>query len=247
MVRGLVLGAALAVAIASSFGCGTEPPLDVAPNVDLGRFQGKWYEVARLPRTTQTDCYGTTAFYTMASGGSLQLVHQCNVGSNDGPLNTVTMTATVPNGAVPAKLALDVGTFSGDYWILEVGPNYEYAVVGHPSRAYFWILSRTPALDTGTVSSILERAQKNHFDTSQLQFTPQPPSGERVSSNVPVGDVPPAVSTGCSMSAPTPAAPWPLALAFVALLMRRRKTQQGETEQERQGEMEQEDGKTGRF
>ena len=59
------------------------------------------------------------------------------------------MSATVPDPSAPAKLALDVGGYSGDYWILEVGPNYEYAVVGHPSRLYYWILSRTPTLDAG--------------------------------------------------------------------------------------------------
>jgi apolipoprotein D and lipocalin family protein len=225
MDRRLALrAAALAACLAGVAACGTEPPLDVAPNVDLGRFQGKWYEIARLPRVTQTDCYGTTAFYTMGSGGALQLVHQCNVGSQQGPLNTVAMSATVPNASVPAKLALDVGGYSGDYWILEVGPKYEYAVVGHPSRSYFWILSRTPSLDTGTVAGIIDRAQKNHFDTSQLQFTPQPPAGERVSSDVPVGDVPPAMSTGCSTSAAsTSGGAWSLATVVAAFALRRRR------------------------
>lgn len=199
---------ALAAALASSpvaAGCGSEP-LDVAPGVDLGRFQGKWYEIARLPRATQTDCYGTTAFYSQGSDGALQLVHQCNVGSSDGPLNTVAMTATVPDRSTPAKLALDVGGYSGDYWILEVGPKYEYAVVGHPSRLYYWLLSRTPALDAATTQAVVARAQAAHFDTSQLRYTPQPPAGERVSAPGPVGPVPPAVSTGCSVAVASPAA-----------------------------------------
>jgi apolipoprotein D and lipocalin family protein len=183
-----------------ALGCASEPPLDAAKDVDLSRFQGKWYEIARLPRITQTDCYGTTAFYTAASDGSLQLVHQCNVGSTTGPLNTVTMLATVPNPSVTAKLALSVGGYSGDYWILEVGSNYEYAVVGHPSRSYFWILSRAPTLDPATMQGVLARAESNHFDTTQLEFTPQPPSGERVSSDAPIGPVPPPLQTGCGVS-----------------------------------------------
>ena len=66
------------------------------------------------------------------------------------------MSAKVSDPAVPAKLALDVGGYTGDYWILEVGSNYEYAVVGHPSRLYFWILSRTSTLDTDTLQGILD-------------------------------------------------------------------------------------------
>jgi apolipoprotein D and lipocalin family protein len=188
----------LAGASVAGTGCNSEPALDVAPNVDLSQFQGKWYEIARLPRTTQTNCFGTTAFYTQSADGSLSLVNQCNEGASDGPLTTQAMTATVPDTNVPAKLALDVGGFSGDYWILEVGPNYEYAVVGHPSRLYLWILSRTASLDTGTLSGIVSRAQNNQFDTSKLEFTPQPPEGERDTLSTPEGPVPPAVHTGCS-------------------------------------------------
>jgi hypothetical protein len=93
-----------------------------------------------------------------------------------------------------------VSGFSGDYWILEVGSNYEYAVVGHPSRSYLWILSRTPTLDATTTQAILDRAQANQFDTSRIEYTPQPTTGERVSSDTPIGSIPPAMSTGCSIS-----------------------------------------------
>jgi apolipoprotein D and lipocalin family protein len=204
MKRGwaLALAACVVCAGAASTSCNSEPALDVAPNVDLSQFQGKWYEIARLPRTTQTNCFGTTAFYTMASDGSLSFVNQCNEGAADGPLNTQAMTATVPDSNQPAKLALQVGSFSGDYWILEVGPNYEYAVVGHPSRLYLWILSRTATLDATTLSGVIGRAQSNQFDTSKLEFTPQPPEGERDTMSTPVGPVPPAVHTGCSMAGP---------------------------------------------
>jgi apolipoprotein D and lipocalin family protein len=189
----------------SAFGCTSGPPLDVASNVDLSRFQGKWYEIARLPRTTQTDCHGTTAFYTQASDGSFSFVNQCNVGSATGPLKTVSMTASVPNASVPAKLALDVGGYVGDYWILEVGANYEYAVVGHPSRLYWWVLSRTPSLEASTMQGVIARATSDQFDMSQLQYTPQPPAGERSALTTPEGPIPPALGTGCSMSRARPA------------------------------------------
>jgi apolipoprotein D and lipocalin family protein len=196
-----VLFVALALLIATSVvACQSDPPLEVAPQVDLSQLQGKWYEIARLPRTTEADCHGTTAFYTQAADGSLGLVNQCNIGSPTGKLQTIAMTATVPDNAVPAKLALDVGGYTGDYWILEVGPNYEYTVVGHPSRLYFWILSRTPTLEADVLSGILTRAQGKHFDTSALEYTPQPPAGERNTLDTPQGSVPAGPHAGCAFS-----------------------------------------------
>jgi len=215
-----VFAALAALAILS---CNAEPPLAVASNVDLSRFQGKWYEIARLPRTTQTDCHGTTAFYTQNSDGSLTFVNQCNVGSQTGPMKTLAMAATVPDSNVQAKLALDVGGYVGDYWILEVDSNYQYAVIGHPSRLYFWILSRAPTLDSATVQGIVSRAQSDHFDMSQLEYTPQPPPDDRTTSDTPVGTVPPALTTGCSVSDPAAvgAESAPLWLAVAAIAARR--------------------------
>ncbi len=109
------------------------------------------------------------------SSDSLTFVNQCNVGSATGPLRTVTMNAKLGDPSVPAKLAIDVGGFYGDYWILELGPSYEYAVVGHPSRSYLWILSRTSTLDDATLQGILSRARAKQFDTSRIQMTPQSP------------------------------------------------------------------------
>ena len=193
MTRPLVLAAVLAIALA---GCGQDPPLPVAQSVDLSRFAGSWYEIAKLPRATQTDCWGTTAQYTLAGDGTLQLVHQCNVGSMTGSVQTVTMTASVPDPGVPAKLALDVMGFSGDYWILEVGDSYEYAVVGHPSRSYLWILSRAPTLDATTLQGALSRAQSAGFDTTKLEYTPQAGGP-----TAPQGNVPPQLHGGCAAAA----------------------------------------------
>ena len=212
----------------SLLGCESNPPLEVAPSVNLSQLQGKWYEIARLPRTTEVDCHGTTAFYTQSADGSLGLVNQCNVGSANGTLQTIAMTATVPDQSVPAKLALNVGGYTGDYWILEVGPNYEYAVVGHPSRLYLWILSRTPTLDSTVMGGILSRADSAHFDTTQLEYTPQPPAGERNTLSTPEGSVPAAPHTGCAVSSGaggrSNAGVWSaLGLACAALALTRRR------------------------
>lgn len=166
---------ALAVAAASLVtACHSSQPLDVAANVDLKRFQGKWFEVASLPRDTQVGCTGTTAFYTLQGDGSIGIVNECRLGSLGGSVRAVTATALVPDPAVPAKLSLDFGGgYYGDYWILEVGANYEYAVVGHPTRQYLWILSRTPTLDPAKLGVAIAHAQAQSFDTSNLAYTTQ--------------------------------------------------------------------------
>ena len=165
--------ACLAFAIASLAGC-SNAPLDVAPSVDLQRFQGQWYEVAKLPRATQSDCHATTSFFRLNAGGDVDVEQQCHLRSATGELKSVLMKAQVGDKSVPAKLSLQVGAFSGDYWILEVGEHYEYAVIGTPSRAYLWILSRTPTLDAATTKGVLERAAARQFDTGRLEYTPQP-------------------------------------------------------------------------
>lgn len=158
---------------AGAFACTSYEPLDVAPKVDLQKVQGQWYEIAKLPRATQADCAATKAYYALKADG-FTITNECHLGAPSGPLRSISMNAKVIDPAVPAKLALDIGAFYGDFWIIEVGESYEYVVVGHPSRAYFWIMSRTPTLDHDVLAGILERAQAKKFDVSKLEYTAQP-------------------------------------------------------------------------
>lgn len=153
--------------------CSNEP-LDVAPNVDLARFQGQWFEIAKLPRATQANCTGTAAFYTLRDGG-MDVVNECHLDKLDGKLKSSSARINTTAEGPSAKLSIDVGGFFGDYWILEVGENYEYAVVGVPSRDYLWILSRTTKLDQPKLDAILARTKAAKFDTSRLEFTVQAP------------------------------------------------------------------------
>ena len=149
-------------------------PLDVVDGVDLQRFQGHWYEIARLPRATQIDCAGTTAFYELTSERDLVVTSECAVGGLNGVRRRVKATAKVTHAAVPAKLSVDFGGFFGDYWIIDLDrEGYQYAVVGHPTRQYLWILSRDRSLDPLTLAPILERATQKGFDTSKLEYTKQ--------------------------------------------------------------------------
>jgi apolipoprotein D and lipocalin family protein len=154
-----------------ALGCHDEP-LDVA-NVELTRMQGKWFEVARLPRPSQAGCTGTTAEYQLASSTQLLVVNECHQGNLRGPVKRVTARAVVTDPSVPAKLALDFGIAFGDYWIIEAGDDYEYAVVGHPTRDYLWILSRERSLPKAKLDGILARAKSRGFPTGILEYTEQ--------------------------------------------------------------------------
>jgi apolipoprotein D and lipocalin family protein len=209
--KGLALAAVFALGA-----CNQEPPLATVPSVDLNRFQGQWFEIAHLPRPTQADCTGTTASYALRSPTTLTLVHQCNVGSLNGPLRQVVANAIVKDPSATAKLAVDFGGFYGDYWIVDLGAQYEYAVVGHPSRDYLWILSRTPKLDASVLAQVEKRAQDNGFDVSRLEYT------EQADAPIPAGAANPAQgvtppSYGCGTRGAGRIAPWGGVLGAVAL------------------------------
>jgi apolipoprotein D and lipocalin family protein len=151
--------------------CQSEP-LDVA-HVELSRMQGKWFEIAKLPRPSQAGCTGTTAEYQLKSDTELLVINECHEGNLHGPVKRVAARAVATDASVPAKLSLDFGFAYGDYWIVEVGESYEYAVVGHPTRDYLWILSREPRLPPATLEGVLERARARGFPVGILSYTEQ--------------------------------------------------------------------------
>ena len=142
-------------------------------HVDLPRMQGKWFEIASLPRPSQAGCVGTTAEYQLKSATELLVINECHEGSPQGPIKRVAARAVATDAAVPAKLSLDFGFAYGDYWITEVGATYEYAVVGHPTRDYLWILSRDRTLPPKTLDGILARARAQGFPVGILTYTEQ--------------------------------------------------------------------------
>lgn len=209
---------ACVVALGAS-ACDDNPPLDVA-NVDLGRFQGKWYEIAKLPRATESGCEGTTATYKLKPDGKLDLQSECKV---DGVTRRMIAEAIVSDPETPGKLSLDIGGFYGDYWILEVGKNYEYAVVGHPTRSYLWILSRTPTLLQDDLTTILDGARQRQFDVSRLEYTRQ--TGETISNDSAPTEIPPR-EYGCSVSSAVSnghPGQWLAASVLLSALRRRRR------------------------
>lgn len=151
-----------------------EAPLDVVPSVDLNKYAGKWYEIARLPNRFQRDCAGnTTATYTLRPDGKITVLNECQ--KADGQRKSAKGTARVADAKGPnTKLNVTFfWPFSGKYWIIDLDPGYRWAVVGEPGRDYLWILSREPAMDAALYQQIVERAKQRGFDTGKLLKTRQ--------------------------------------------------------------------------
>jgi len=148
-------------------------PLAVVPSVDLLRYTGTWYEIARYPNRFQKKCAGdVTAKYTILDDGKIRVENQCTEFS--GKVNVAKGKAKIVDKTTNAKLKVTFfWPFYGDYWIIDLGPNYEYAVVGEPGRKFLWILSRTPSLDPATYQSILDRLPAAGYDPARLVKTEQ--------------------------------------------------------------------------
>jgi apolipoprotein D and lipocalin family protein len=148
--------------------------LEVVSSVDLSRYAGRWYEIARLPNRFEKKCADSvTATYTLRSDEKVDVVNRCR--KANGQYTTATGKAKVVDKKTNAKLKVTFfWPFYGDYWILDLGPNYEYAVVGAPNRDYLWILSRTPQLDEQLYRRLLAEMSTRGFATDRMIRTSHP-------------------------------------------------------------------------
>jgi apolipoprotein D and lipocalin family protein len=159
---------------ATDAGAGKAPPLETVPHVDLTRYMGTWYDIASFPQRFQKGCTGTIATYTLRADGTVEVLNRCARGSLDGKVTVARGRARVVDQTTNAKLKVSFfWPFWGDYWVVDLGKDYEYAVVGHPNRQYLWILSRTPTLAPDVYDGIVERLKRQHYDTSRLVRTLQ--------------------------------------------------------------------------
>jgi apolipoprotein D and lipocalin family protein len=151
------------------------PPLQTVPRVELSRYLGTWYEIASIPQGFQRGCTGTQARYSLRSDGEIEVVNRCRKGSLEGVEDVATGRARVTDTATNAKLEVSFfGPFWGPYWVIQLGDEYEYAVVGHPGRDFLWVLSRTPVMDSQVYAAILARLNAEQYPIDRLVVTIQP-------------------------------------------------------------------------
>jgi apolipoprotein D and lipocalin family protein len=149
----------------------------VVPAVNLDRYAGDWFEVARLPNRFQAQCAGDVrATYVRRADGRIDVINRCR--DVDGTVSEATGVARVVDPATNARLKVRFAPAAlswlpfvwGDYWIIGLAPDYSWAVVGSPDRKYLWILARTPGLNASSRSAALAVARGNGFDTDRLVF-----------------------------------------------------------------------------
>lgn len=158
----------------------TNTPLEAVPSVDINRYSGKWYEIARYPNKFQKQCFGnTTATYTRKPDGRIEVLNEClkRDGTTDSAIGAARVADKFGNSKLKVRFAprflSSFGFVWADYWIIDLGSDYEYAVVGNPKREYLWILSRQPELPTAVYEKILRRLEQKGFNPARLEKTPQ--------------------------------------------------------------------------
>lgn len=152
----------------------SRPELKTVAHVDLTKYLGKWYEIARYPNRFERKCSSdVTANYSHKPNGKIEVVNSCR--EADGKTDVSRGEAKVADTTTNAKLKVTFfKPFYGDYWILDLAPDYSYAVVGEPSRKYLWILSRAPHMPAETYEAITARLPQLGYEASRLRKTAQP-------------------------------------------------------------------------
>ncbi len=158
-------------------GQASSPPATV-PQVDLERYAGPWFEIARIPNRFQKGCArNVTARYILNENGTLSVQNRCT--KADGEIDEAEGVGRIVDRSTNAKLKVSFVSiagwrpFWGDYWILELGNDYEYAIVGTKNRRYGWILAREPRLSPELLETLFDRLRAHGYDPTTFQLTPQ--------------------------------------------------------------------------
>jgi len=154
------------------------PPVQTVAAVDLQRYLGRWYEIARFPNTFQDGrgrrCVQTTATYGLRPDGQISVENRCLDAADGNREISASGRAYVVEGSNNARLRVTFfWPFYGDYWVIGLDPDYRWAVVGAPGRDYLWILSRTPTMTAADRAAAEATARAQGFDIGRLQETPQ--------------------------------------------------------------------------
>ncbi|MBY8976021.1 lipocalin family protein [Rhodobacteraceae bacterium NNCM2] len=154
----------------------TSVPMTTAGPVDLDRYAGRWFEIARFPNSFEEGCVGVTADYTVNPDGTVTVLNTCREGTLDGEVTTAEGVATstnADNDRLEVTFVPWLPFAKGDYWILDLTPDYTVVVIGAPKGTTGWILARMPQLDPALLEAAKAVLTKNGYDIGKLTYTPQ--------------------------------------------------------------------------
>ena len=178
-MRALILSVATVCTVwASSSWAQTAPELQTIPQLDVPRYLGRWYEIAKFPNWFQKKCVGdTSANYRLLPDGTLEVLNQCRLqnGQMDQALGQAKQLGGPSSPKLQVRFApawLSVLPFLwGDYWVVDLDESYTLAAVSEPKRDYLWVLSRTPTLDAERYEALLQRLRAQGLDVTRLEKT----------------------------------------------------------------------------
>lgn len=146
--------------------------------VDLNKYAGLWYEIAKIPNSFQDHCVkGTTAKYTLTKDGEIEVINSCI--DEDGEVDDADGVARIVDKKTNAKLEVSFVSFLGwrpfwgDYWVIGLDKDYKWAIVGTPSRKYGWVLNRTPKLEQTTLDEIFSIIKNQGYNPKDFEMSKQ--------------------------------------------------------------------------
>jgi apolipoprotein D and lipocalin family protein len=155
-------------------------PVTPIPSLDVPRYMGVWYEIAKFPNRFQSKCASdTTAHYSLQPDRTVQVINRCR--RADGTVIDAVGAARQLGGPTSPTLKVRFAPrwlsflpfVWGDYWVVDLDPDYQLAAVSEPGRDYLWILARTPTVSRQVYSALLDRLERQGFDLSKLEVTRQ--------------------------------------------------------------------------
>ena len=167
MIKSLTSLLIVTLTTLSSFANSSDP--SVVEQIDLQKYSGFWYQVAHTPSFFLNSCAYSIAEYGIISETAVSVINTCY--KNDGSTSNIKGTASVVDPATPAKLKVEFNIFAkGDYWVTDLDPNYEWAVVSGPGKKSIFILSRTAPMSKSLLDSIVNQLKQKGFDTDKLIY-----------------------------------------------------------------------------
>ena len=146
----------------------------VVATVDINRYTGKWYEIARLPNFFERKLKCASATYTLRPDGKITVLNAGNYLTDPQKTSSIKGVAWIPDKKSPAKLKVQFfWPFSGDYWIMCLDNDYKYVLVGDPARRYLWILAREKKMEETTYKMLIQKAVDNGYDIKPIIMVEQ--------------------------------------------------------------------------
>ena len=141
----------------------------VVNELDINKYLGKWYEIARYDHSFERDLVGVTATYSFREDGKIKVVNSGFEKTLNGEKSVAIGKAKIPYKNVPSKLKVSFfWFFYGDYFVLDLDENYQWAIIGSSSDNYLWILSRTSTLEKNLYNELLDKLTNRGYDVNKL-------------------------------------------------------------------------------